>query len=210
LRSRSGSGGEHIIFEYIAGVGSSVKKLGAGLDIRSDGGLIIAPPSLHVTGARYAWLNLGTPIAAAPAWLAAMLVTSRPNIDLVGERGETTEISDYGRAALMSAAKNILNAPIGQQQATLNREGYTIGQAAAAGIVPAQDALEVLLLAAKELPNLDPRRPWRAGDAERVVRRAFHQGWGKPRPSIEQLEAEWRRAAEAASFDFVCPKPDAL
>ena len=52
LRSRTGSGGEHIIFQHVPGVGNSAGKLGAGLDIRGDGGLIIAPPSLHETGAR--------------------------------------------------------------------------------------------------------------------------------------------------------------
>jgi hypothetical protein len=130
--------------------------------------------------------------------------------DLVGERGETTELTVYGRAALFSAAKNIINAPNGQQRATLNREGYTIGQAAAAGIVPAKDALEVLLLAANEVGTLDPRRPWRAGEAERIVRRAFCDGWGKPRPSIEQLEAEWERAGSGDPATFTLEGSDAL
>jgi Bifunctional DNA primase/polymerase, N-terminal/Primase C terminal 1 (PriCT-1) len=75
-RSRTGSGGEHIIFEYVAGVGSSANKLGAGLDIRGDGGLIIAPPSRHETGRHYGWINDG-PIAEAPGWLAAMLVKEK-------------------------------------------------------------------------------------------------------------------------------------
>lgn len=34
----------------------SAGKLGRGLDIRGDGGFIIAPPSLHRSGARYEWL----------------------------------------------------------------------------------------------------------------------------------------------------------
>jgi hypothetical protein len=125
--------------------------------------------------------------------------------DLVGERRETTELTAYGRAALVSASRNIINAPNGQQEQTLNREGYTIGQAAAAGVVPSALALEVLVLAANEVRSLDPRRPWRPGEAERKVRRAFHQGWGKPRPSIEQLEAEWRPAQDEAPHDFVVP-----
>jgi Bifunctional DNA primase/polymerase, N-terminal/Primase C terminal 1 (PriCT-1) len=75
-RSRTGSGGEHIIFEYIAGAGSSAGKLGDGLDIRSDGGLVIAPPSLHETGRRYGWINEG-PIATAPVWLAAALLREK-------------------------------------------------------------------------------------------------------------------------------------
>jgi hypothetical protein len=71
-RSRTGSGGEHIIFEYISGIRNSASKIAAGLDIRGDGGLIITPPSLHESGMRYRWLN-ELPPAPAPAWLTASL-----------------------------------------------------------------------------------------------------------------------------------------
>jgi hypothetical protein len=76
LRSRTGSGGEHIIFEHVPGVGNSAGKLGAGLDIRGDGGLIIAPPSRHETGRHYGWIN-DEPVLPAPGWLAGMLVKER-------------------------------------------------------------------------------------------------------------------------------------
>jgi hypothetical protein len=128
-----------------------------------------------------------------------VIEVARPKTDLLGERGEATGPTAYSRAALISAAKNIINAPNGQQRATLNREAYTIGQAVGAGLIPAKDALELLVLAANEVRTLDPRRPWRTGEAERMVRLAFFEGWGKPRPALEQREAEWRRAIEAAT-----------
>jgi hypothetical protein len=122
-------------------------------------------------------------------------VTESP-VPLVGERRRCAEITDYGRAALTSAAQNILNAKKGEQEITLNREGYTIGQAAGAGLVPVKLALEVLELAAREIPNLEPARPWRGGEVERKIRRAFDQGYSRPRPSPNELDRDWARAIE--------------
>jgi hypothetical protein len=190
LRSRTGSGGEHVIFEHVPGVRNSASKLGSSLDIRGDGGFIIAPPSLHLSGTRYTWLNDTSP-APAPDWLAAALIgVARP--ELVGERRETTALTNYGQAALQLATKAILAASNAQEH-TLNMEAYCIGQLAGAGGVPVELALEVLAIAANALKSYDPRRPWRPGQAEAKARNAFKQGLAKPRLSEAQLEAERRR-----------------
>jgi hypothetical protein len=60
----TGSGGQHL---YFAGAASnSVGKLGDGLDVRGEGGYVVAPPSVHETGKAYKWhrpLN-----GSLPAW----------------------------------------------------------------------------------------------------------------------------------------------
>jgi hypothetical protein len=44
--------------------------IGAGLDVRGDGGYVLAPPSLHPSGRAYAWSVDGTDeMASAPDWL---------------------------------------------------------------------------------------------------------------------------------------------
>lgn len=43
---------------------------GQGLDVRTEGGYVIAPPCPHVSGRRYEWAN-DAPIVEAPAWLVA-------------------------------------------------------------------------------------------------------------------------------------------
>jgi hypothetical protein len=54
-RFLTGGGGEHIVFQHPGGyVKSRPGALGRGLDVKADGGLIIAPPSLHMSGRRYA------------------------------------------------------------------------------------------------------------------------------------------------------------
>jgi len=48
-------GGMHYYFQYASGIKSEAGKLGKGLDTRSDGGYVVAPPSLHASGKHYAW-----------------------------------------------------------------------------------------------------------------------------------------------------------
>lgn len=59
--SLTGGGGNHYIFEC---TDSSLKnKAGIlpGVDIRANGGYIVAPPSLHISGKRYEWEPFSSP-----------------------------------------------------------------------------------------------------------------------------------------------------
>ena len=49
----TGSGGLHLYFRF-TDIKNAVK-FASGLDIRSEGGLVIAPPSAHISGKPYAW-----------------------------------------------------------------------------------------------------------------------------------------------------------
>lgn len=69
LTSTTGRG-RHLIFRYPdKKVYTRAGKFAPGLDIRGDGGYIVAPPSIHYTGVVYQWLDENTPIAEAPEWL---------------------------------------------------------------------------------------------------------------------------------------------
>ncbi|WP_288942904.1 bifunctional DNA primase/polymerase [uncultured Roseovarius sp.] len=56
FRVRTGSGGWHY---YIAApsipIKSSVSRLGKDIDVRAEGGYVIAPPSKHISGNTYKW-----------------------------------------------------------------------------------------------------------------------------------------------------------
>lgn len=55
---RTGSGGLHIYLampEDDEPLKCSVGQLGVGLDVRGDGGYVVAPPSIHANGNHYAW-----------------------------------------------------------------------------------------------------------------------------------------------------------
>ncbi len=63
------SRGQHFYFQYPGGlIGNSVGKLGAGLDVRSDGGYVIAPPSPGYE------LDEQGPVADLPEWLMALMI----------------------------------------------------------------------------------------------------------------------------------------
>jgi len=74
LISRTGRG-EHRWFNHPTGceIRSSAGTLGAGLDVRSAGGYVIVPPSIHANGRAYQWADPQNPIANAPNWLIELL-----------------------------------------------------------------------------------------------------------------------------------------
>lgn len=72
----TGGGGMQIFFEHAEGLKNAVG-FAPGLDVRTDGGLVVLPPSLHASGKRYAWLKGAAPgdlsVAVAPEWLLTII-----------------------------------------------------------------------------------------------------------------------------------------
>lgn len=81
-------GGLHLDLRAPAGV-RLTNRSGAlpGVDLKTDGGYVVAPPSLHATGRRYEWEEgrspWDVPIADAPDWLVD-LATAQPQPDFAG------------------------------------------------------------------------------------------------------------------------------
>lgn len=77
LTSHTGSGGRHILFKTPGFPIQNKVRIGPGVDIRGDGGYIVAPPSIHVSGRRYAWKPTSKPgkaqLSSPPSWLLGML-----------------------------------------------------------------------------------------------------------------------------------------
>lgn len=82
IESRTWSGGRHIFFRYPQkGIGCKVD-IRKHIDVRGDGGYIIAPPSV-VSNAPYAWQNgPDSTIAEAPGWLLELSADAPTAVDL--------------------------------------------------------------------------------------------------------------------------------
>jgi hypothetical protein len=105
----TGGGGRHLYFRPVAGVRNSSGRVGAGLDIRGEGGYVLLPPSNHKRPGTYVHEVLHplfeTPLATMPAWLVAL--ATRPD-----NNGHGTASS----GAVDWAAK-LAGAPEGQRRA---------------------------------------------------------------------------------------------
>jgi len=160
------SGGLHAYFDPgEREIRNSASRLGPGLDIRGEGGLVIVP------GERggYQWdphYNLtSVALAPCPGWISP----PEPGRHPAGPRPERSPgLSAYGEGALDSAVKRIIAAPRGEQHSTLLRESFSIGTLAGIGL-PAEFARKVLKWAGARMPSHDPQRPWRESDINRTV-----------------------------------------
>lgn len=74
----TGSGGLHLYFKHPGGVvKNSAGSLGAGIDVRGDGGFVVGPGSIHQCGGFYDWEASSAPIdvgfAVMPQWLQKLV-----------------------------------------------------------------------------------------------------------------------------------------
>lgn len=74
ITATTGGGGKHYIFKYTEELAlKNVVGFRDGLDIRTQGGMIVAAPSIHSSGRQYAWDDGKSPFemqaAEMPAWL---------------------------------------------------------------------------------------------------------------------------------------------
>jgi Bifunctional DNA primase/polymerase, N-terminal len=153
--ARTGGGGWHLLYRP-AGRGNRVRLL-PGVDWRGSGGLIVAPPSRHASGRRYAWVRpLTGVLPQVPAGLRRRLApptaarTTLPPASRPG--GDGGRAGRYAQAALQWEAARVRAARPGTCNDTLNRAAFSLGQLVAAGLLEAEQVRAVLLAAALAAP----------------------------------------------------------
>ena len=75
IEALTGGGGQHLYFHHPGTVVPS-RSITPGLDVKGDGGLVVCPPSAHVSGRSYAW-EAGcapgkVPLADLPWWIQTL------------------------------------------------------------------------------------------------------------------------------------------
>ncbi|MGH3370991.1 MAG: bifunctional DNA primase/polymerase [Nocardioidaceae bacterium] len=168
---RTGSGGRHIYFAHPGGLirNDAGRRFGPGLDIRGDGGYVVAPPSRHTTGPRYRWDSSDRTLAALPDWLHARLGEAHlprvPRSSTPTTISSPERVSSWARSALERELASVASAREGTRNATLNKAAFSLGQIVAGGGLDA-DEVECLLL----------DRAGRAGLGEREARATIGSG----------------------------------
>jgi len=150
--ARTGGGGWHVLLAP-TGHGNRVG-LRPGLDWRGQRGLIVAPPSRHVSGAVYRWVRpLTATLPAVPDGLRRLLAPPRTErATLPPATGPAGRVGAYARAALDREAERVATAAPGTCNHTLNRAAFSLGQLAAAGLLDTDEVRARLLAAALSAP----------------------------------------------------------
>ena len=102
VEALTGGGGQHLYFRH-PGPAVPSRPVAAGLDVKADGGLVVCPPSIHVSGRAYTWEVGCAPdevgLADAPAWLVAMARDAGPGPARAGVRSDTPPVRTAGERA---------------------------------------------------------------------------------------------------------------
>lgn len=171
---RTGGGGWHYYLRVPADAAlkNSANRLGAGLDIRTDGGQVAAPPSRHPSGNRYAWAKgfgpADIPVADAPEWLLALLREPVRQVPPAAPRSPAERSTAYERARRYLATMPPAVSGSGGHAATFKAalalvRGFCLSEA---------DALE--LLANEYNPRCEP--PWTDRELQHKVASAAKDG----------------------------------
>jgi hypothetical protein len=151
LMAISPSGSIHRYFKHPGGkVKSSASELGPGIDVRGDGGMVIAPPTVRADGV-YRWLN-NNPVAPMPEWLVQLTQEPPPRRPTIRERATAAVNahriarlvqngggSAYANAALRSEIADLANSNAGVRNAALNKATFSLAQLVHAGLLIAAD-----------------------------------------------------------------------
>lgn len=70
----TGGGGRHLYFRHPGGEIHNRVGLYPGIDLRGDGGYVVAPPSLHASGKHYVWTKARSPLDVGPVPLPPWLL----------------------------------------------------------------------------------------------------------------------------------------
>ena len=104
VSAETGGGGEHFYFASRAAVKNSAGRLGEGLDVRGEGGYVVAPPSVHPdTGRGYVWDSHpdDVKLAPLPGWLAQLLAEQ--------SNGHARSASEWRKLAANGATEGARN-----------------------------------------------------------------------------------------------------
>lgn len=181
LSQQTGGGGEQKLFQWDGKkIKNSTQKIGPGVDVRGEGGYVVIPPSLHISGKRYKWTDRSAPVVAPP-WLVELALQKRTPPPRPKKRSAVLSNagSPYGLAALSAERQAVATALEGERNDTLNRASFAGGQLLAGGELRDRAEVESELLQAAVDAGLEP------SEAARTIQSGLCAGMEQPRSAPE-------------------------
>ncbi len=183
---RTPSGGVHMWWKWSGiDIRNSAGKVGRGIDVRGDGGYVIAPPSMLRNGRSYRWITEfdAAAVCEAPDWLiglagpaprkapaarAARRGSPLTPVAPVARSGADGPRDRYVAAAIRSELHALAQAREGTRNDQLNRSAFAIAGFVHAGFIPADWAIGKLESCAREI-GLEPT------EIRRTIESAFRK-----------------------------------
>ncbi len=173
--------GVHVYFAHPGRtVPNSAGKLAPNIDVRADGGYVVAHPSNSANGRGWrqwtgkgceGWVDGTARLARMPEWVSPRQV-ERPSRRAVVLRRPGG--SRYANTALDAECGRVALAPVGQRNDTLNRAAFNLGTLIGAGEIGRETVVERLLDAAHRAGLGDD-------EAEATLASGLGKGMANPR-----------------------------
>lgn len=183
IEAATPSGGRHYYFiQPDVTLKNRAGHIAPGLDIRSTGGSIIAPPSMHRSGRRYEWVNSPdrwcsdgfVMPAPMPYWLRMKAAAEKPVDPVKARASRARPPSSNPHKVLDMEETELRQARPGTRNYALNKAAFVFGQFAAENAVGEAEA-EARLMAAALSIGLTDR------EALPTIKGGFRAGLGQPR-----------------------------
>jgi putative DNA primase/helicase len=152
LTVATGSGGRHYYFRWPGGSYSNSKPFGkgSGIDIKANGGFVVAPPSISGRGSYTFHQDITdiSQIARAPGWIIRAMKEhqDRQLGKIVGNPPAVPDkqLRRYMEAVLEGVISMLRHAPEGERNNTLNQAAFRLGQFGSYGLVHESEARQLL------------------------------------------------------------------
>ncbi|UWZ53866.1 bifunctional DNA primase/polymerase [Dactylosporangium aurantiacum] len=179
----TGGGGWHLYYRHPGGRLAPEVADHPGVDLKADGGYVVAPPSIHPrTGQPYRWIGSHPVIEMAPALVALCrpretLTVAAPTSPTTARRAGAISSPDALLASILGA---VGRAPKGGHRRALYGAARGVARMVAAGAIDQADAVAALTATGRE-----------HGQTDREIREAIKGGFRAERVPV----AVERRAA---------------
>ena len=195
LTSITPRGGRHLFFRWQPQltIKSTQGVPGDGIDIRSNGGYVILPPSTRADGAQYCWdPEAGIAPIPAPGWLIALVSPRKESTgrSKAAHKNPKRDLA-WAMVALENECAKIAATPPGQRNAALNLGAYNIFQIVYGnpGLLDEEMVRQRLFEAAEKcrlVADDGSESAWRTIDSGATAAQA--QPRGRPLARLERLK----------------------